>query len=48
MNNQEIIERLNNAWEWIDAVADNSEEREDHIVDMLDAIQQAIEILSEQ
>ena len=46
MERQEIIAELNNAGEWIDAVSGYSDENEsEHILNMLNAIEHAIEIL---
>jgi ATP:corrinoid adenosyltransferase len=44
MKNEEIIRYLSDAYEWIEVVI-NGEEKEQHIIDMLDAIEQAMEKL---
>lgn len=47
MTTQETISQLYNAMEWIESVAGASEKDAPHIVDMLYAIQQAINTLDE-
>lgn len=47
MTTQETISQLYNAMDWIESIAGASERDEPHIVDMLNAIQQAINTLDE-